>query len=135
MRATEPPRGRLSRTRSSALLVRLVGCALVLAFATSCIIETKPAANSFRVDNRTEADLKITVTDVPEFNGERTHTARAGVVTHFDWEASLGDCYGSAVIAADLDGNEVARLDQPICRGDRWIFEANGRVHLQEASR
>jgi hypothetical protein len=135
MRATEQPRGRLSRTRSSALLVRLVGCALVLAFATSCIIETKPLTNGFRVDNRTEADLKITVTDVPEFNGDSTQTAKAGVVFRFSWEASLGDCYGSAVIAADPDDNEVARLDQPICRGDRWIFEADGRVHLQEASR
>jgi hypothetical protein len=134
MRLGEPLSGGVHSLRSFAALVRLVGCALVLAFTTSCIIETKPPTNDFRVVNRTEMDLKITVADVPEHNGGRTQTARAGVIFHFSWEASLGDCYGSAVIAADPDGNEVARLDQPICRADRWIFEANGRVHLDEAS-
>jgi hypothetical protein len=134
MRATEPPRGHPSRTRSTALLVRLVGCVLVLAFATSCIL-SEPAPYDFRVDNRTVMDLDITVIDVPEFNGDLTQTAPAGVVFYFGWEASLGDCYGFGVIAADPDGNEVARLDQPICHDDTWIFEADGRVHLQEASR
>jgi hypothetical protein len=130
-------RDKCRRVGVVATLARLGSCMLALALATSCIlIETQPPRYHFGVDNGTDMDLQITITDVPDSLDETyTQTARAGVLFHMSWEASLGECYGSGVVVTDPDGHHMARLEQPICRNDVWVFEADKRVHLQQASR
>jgi hypothetical protein len=118
------------------LIVLLVG-GITLALSAGCpTIETKPPTNDFRVDNETDTDLFVTIQNVPDWpDREQSRPVRAGILFFFSWEASLGDCYGSGVVATAPDGTEVARLDGPVCDGDKWIFGADGSIVLEEAPR
>jgi hypothetical protein len=114
----------------------LVG-GITLALAAGCpTIETKPPRNHFGVDNETDAELVVTIQNIPDqLDGVRSVPVRAGILYFFSWEASLGDCYGNGVVATAPDGTEVARLDGPVCDGDKWIFGPDGSIVLEEAPR
>lgn len=101
---------------------------------TGCpLVEDIPPVNHFIVENNTGGDLIVTINDVSDWADEvRSRPVEAGVRFYFEWEASLGDCYGSSVVAADPGGTEVARLDHPACGGDKWIFEEDGGIVLEQ---
>jgi hypothetical protein len=123
---------RLGRT-----VLELGAGGLTLVLLTGCpLVENIPPTNDFAVDNNTEVDLVVTIPDVPDWaDGTQSHSVDAGLLVFFSWEASLGDCYGTGAVATDPGGTEVARLDHPVCDGDKWIFEEDGGIVLEQAPR
>jgi hypothetical protein len=115
----------------------LIAGGAVLALAAGCpTIETVPPTRHFIVENETDAEIVVTIQNVPDWPaGEQSLPVPASLAVSFDWEAPLGDCYGNDVIATASDGTEIARLEGPVCHRDKWIFREDGTNVLEEAPR
>lgn len=109
----------------------LAAVALAVVLLSGCLVETKPRSSTFMVDNRTPAPITVTIHAMTENPDGRTMAIPAGNLFGFSWVGAVGSCDGTGAVAIDPDGKELARLSQPVCDGQRWVFEPDGRIHLE----
>jgi hypothetical protein len=112
--------------------VALILAILAVGMLGGCfIIETKPQPDPIvLIDNRTPHTITITLQGLREDHPLRVLT----VERERDVGFPIRDCLGEGAIATDPSGRALARVDQPLCGGDQWVFHQDGSTMFIQGS-
>jgi hypothetical protein len=74
----------------------------------------------FSVGNRTSERIDV------EIVGDDPRRIVVGPGSSNGFATGRGGCLEGELVAYDLAGNEIARLDRPACEGQAWVIEEGG---------
>lgn len=119
-------RGRLldSSPVSAWRIARVVAvAAAVVVIAAAC---DEGISSGISVENRTDHELKfeVVLTDKPYKPVANAPPHSTSLV--IPAAIMTATCTTGGMVAYDADGTEIARHDEPLCIGDRWVIELPG---------
>jgi len=104
-----------------------LGPALLLTLATIAFVAIrwwKPEKPMLMIDNDTGHAILVEILGVSDDHEyARIEIPAHDVYRHeLDVSSNLGLCVGTGVTALDASGDEIARLNQPLCATEKWTI-------------
>lgn len=101
----------------------------VVVALSGCVIDR--GAPTAVIKNQRATTIAVTIEDTAN-DPTRGSEARGpvAIAPGQEYAMSTEDCLGTGAFATDDAGREIARLTQPLCSFDAWVFEADGTNHV-----